>query len=178
MEVATFVDNVSQFEPDESNSMCVAFASAQIILMVPPNQTNPSSPEDIDQLADQIYDSVTGSITQPIPIAVDQLKGILSSYNISFQDIGTDTNSIDAALESGCPVIIQGPESSIHDMTGASPYLWDTTGLNHCLIASGLSDDGGYDVRDSANGSGNPAVYQKDMDLYSAIQVFPSWISN
>src|SRR5215472_15164017 len=121
MEVATFVDNVSQFEPDESTGMCVAFAAAQIIRMVAPDQANTSSPEDIDQLADRIYLSVTGQMTDPIPISVDQLKGVLSDYGVSFEEIGTDTNTIDAALATGCPVIVMGAQSGFHYLTGGSP---------------------------------------------------------
>jgi hypothetical protein len=72
--------------------------------------------------------------------------------------------------------MIQGPESRFLYLNGASPYPWNTAGLNHCIIASGLSNDNGYEVRDAANSAGNPAVYQKNMDLFSAIQIFPIWV--
>jgi len=176
MEVATFVKNVTQFEPNESTGMCVAFSAAQIIRMVAPGHANASSPEDIDQFADYIYVTITGQMTKPIGITVDQLKVILWSYGISFEEIGTNTNSIDAAITSGCPVIVMGAESDFHYLTGDSPYSWNTAGINHCIIIDGLSNNGGYEVRDSANSSDGPVVYNKKMGLFSAIKVFPTWI--
>jgi Peptidase_C39 like family len=175
-EVATFVNNVSQFEPGESTGTCVAFSAAQVIRMVAPNQVNTSTPEDIDELADTIYINVTGQLIDPIPISVDQLKQILDGYGVRFKEIGTDVGSIDAALNAGYPVIVMGTESRFRYMNGASPYRWDTTGINHCIVVSGIYNVNGYYVHDSANSSPNTVVYSKSMDLFCAIEVFPAWI--
>lgn len=174
-EVATFVNNVTQFEPNESTGMCVAFSAAQVIRMVSPGQTNGATPEDIDVLADSIYQNVTGQITAPIPISPDELKAVLYGYGVRFEEIGTDVGSIDAAADAGCPVIIQGAEGGFKYLTGVSPYNWDTSGINHCIVVSGLYNTNGYSIYDSANGSNQAVVYSKNMNLFSAIRVLPAW---
>jgi hypothetical protein len=175
-EVASFVSYVTQFEPGESDGMCVAFCAAQVIKMSPPNEGNPYSTEDIDVLADAIYVATTGSLTASIPIDIPQFHEILSSHGVKFETIGFDTASIDATLSQGYPVVIMGHEYSFINMDGSSPYTWNTANINHAIILSGLSGDDGYQARDSANSRGNPAIYNKGaMRLFSATKIIPSW---
>jgi hypothetical protein len=175
-EVANFVPYVTQFEPGESDSMCLAFCAAQLIKMNPPNEGNPHSTEDIDVLADAIYVATTGSSTASIPINIPQFHEILSSHGVKFETIGFDTAGIDAALSQGCPVVVMGHEYSFINMDGSSPYGWNTADIDHAVILSGLSGDNGYEVRDSANSGGNPAIYNKwAMSLFSATKIIPGW---
>jgi hypothetical protein len=177
MEVATFVNDVSQFEAGESNSQCAAFCAAQVIYMASPGHSNPHSLNDIDQLAEQIYIKVTGGIVRPIPINPEQLKGVLSEHGMRFEEISFNKESIDYALASGCPLIVMGVEGSFTNLDGASPYSWNTAGINHAIILSGMEGHNGYLVRDSANWKGNPAIYDKGrMNLFNAIKVIPYWI--
>lgn len=157
--------------------MCVAFCAAQVIKMSPPNEGNPHSTEDIDATADAIYVATTGSSTASIPIDIPQFHEILSSHGVKFETIGFDTASIDAALSEGCPVVIMGHEYSFINMDASSPYDWNTADIDHAVILSGQSSDNGYEVRDSANSGGNPAIYNKwAMSLFSATKIVPAWI--
>jgi len=177
LEVATFVNNVSQFEPGESSGQCAAFCAAQVIRMAEPGRANASSAEHIDQLAGAIYRQVTGQITEPVPINPEQLKAVLAQYDIKFEEIEATVTSIDAALAQDCPVIVMAWQDS-YLANSNSPYAWDTTGILHAVILSGMRGDG-YEVRDSANPAGNPAIYDKrKMRLYHAIKIIPKWRSS
>jgi len=174
---ANFVPNVTQFEEGESEGECVAFCSAQLKLMSPPWAQNQHTSEDVDQLADQMYTQVTGGTTEPVPISVEEFKGLLTQYQLTFEEIGTDIPSIDAALNAGCPVVIQGAESGFLDIENNSPYPWDTTGIDHAIVAIRSAYSGtSYTVVDSANPQPIFPVYQKTpMQLFSAIKIIPYW---
>jgi hypothetical protein len=173
--LANFVPNVSQFEEGESEGECVAFCTAQVKLMSPPWRENTHTAEDIDQLADQIYAQVTGGTTEAVPISVEEFKEILRQQKLSFEEIGTDHSSIGAALDAGCPVVIQGAESGFLDTQNKSPYTWNTAGIDHAIVAIENTQNA-YRVVDSANPQSTFPVYQKAaMQLFSAIKIIPYW---
>jgi hypothetical protein len=72
-------------------------------------------------------------------------------------------------------VVIQGAESGFLDTQNKSPYAWDTTGINHAIVAI-ESTQNAYRVVDSANPQTPLPVYQKAaMQLFSAIKIIPYW---
>jgi hypothetical protein len=172
MLTANFVLNVSQFHPLKSSGECVAYCVAQLSKMT--YGVNNITPSEIENLADTIYEHVTGQKTQPIPIDVPQLRAVLDELGIGHTDI--PQSAIDLWIAKGYPICVLGPESSFKYPDGTSPYGWDTTGIDHCiLIADSTSTD--YRVCDSANPqNGYPAYRKSSASFFSCLAITPPWV--
>ena len=148
--------NVSQFEPGESLFECGPFAVA---LNHYAGQNAPTgTPEEVDQLADQLWQQRGGGKG----IGMEQLFEMLRIVGLPYQTIGsTELNfQVDQLtpavaldwLRKGHPLICSVSEDSIFDLDlGKSPYGWSTKGLNHIITLAGISDDGNVLVSDPAS---------------------------
>src|SRR5437667_10846606 len=85
MLTANFVLNVSQFHPQKSGGECVAYCVAQLSKMT--YGVNNTTSSEIVNLADTIYQHITGQTTQPIPIDIPQLLAVLDELGIGHTDI-------------------------------------------------------------------------------------------
>jgi len=178
-EVGQFV-SVTQFD-DGNTSKCGFYATATAIGgAVAGGQAWSASA--IASSADQHY----AQLGSPID-GMDQssLHTDLSTYNVTGKDINPDWGTIKANLNAGYPVIICLPEVQVFDKAvGGSPYPWDSAGLNHVILLTGVASDGNVLVRDSANITPpnnirpGPRTYIiANMSPYWATAVSPAWLT-
>jgi hypothetical protein len=150
--------------------------------MVEPGQPNPSMRADISALAISIYNKaeklpdVDGHL---VAMNTAGLVKALKDHDISCEVIEMSKDSIDAALDAGCPVIIHGEEATFVHVNGDSPYHgFDPTKFRHCIILSGIEGNNGYMVRDCANPGRTPDVYDKrkmDITVDDPVKIIPNW---
>jgi hypothetical protein len=142
--------------------------------------------------ADQRYIQIDGpdvlsnqnQMDQPL-CHTDLAKYALSGIDLNSPDSAPSWDAIKASVANGYPVIICVPEPQVFDIeAGGNPYPWNSTGLNHIILVTGIASDGNILVRDSANIESpnnirpGPRHYRIDgLDPYWAIQVKPSWYS-
>jgi hypothetical protein len=174
--VANFVLNVSQFDPGESTSMCMAFCAAQALKMVAPGNANITTAKDINTLADSIYASATGSLVAENIMTKQQLEETLARKGIKYTPITPTIANIDSALDRGHPLIVAGSEANfVYADNGSSPYSWNTAGIDHAIIIAGREGNA-YIVCDSANAKNFLPAYDKSrMKLFYALEIAPYW---
>jgi len=192
-ENATFIDNITQLEPGETEDACVAFSCANVFYSTQPGTPNHHTPEDVDQLADKWYTRETGSITNSNGIDVPQLHTILDGMGLHWEPIPITNNgpandeAVRTALRAGKLVIVCAAESSFFDLEiGRPPYSWNTQPFNHCIVATGNITSGPYKnnvwVRDTVAVSGGyPPSTKRPYDIgkmqyVSLTAVTPSWL--
>jgi hypothetical protein len=193
-ENAVFIDNIDQLEAGETEDACVAFSASNVWHSVQPGKSNPYSAEDVDQMADNWYTKLTGSIDNSDGMSVPQLQEMLRGMGLSFEEIPlshnvSDDDKVRQALKDGKLVIICAAESSFFDLEiGRAPYSWNTQPFNHCIVGSGLITSGPYAnniwVRDTVAVSGGyPPSTRRPYDIgkmqyVSLHAVIPSWLKN
>lgn len=160
-EVADFQD-VSQFEPNESEFECGEFAAATVKFAGYPGRGATGTQEDIDQTADAFYAKYIGPNTQSdiLGTTIEVMHKIIKDCGFDYQDVSaitptsqqaSDIAHIKAALAQGYPLIATITETSVIDLDlGRNPYSWGPSGT-HTVIYSGIASNGNLLVRDSAN---------------------------
>lgn len=180
--------NVSQFEPGESDCECGPYAVA---LNKFAGQDAPSgSAEDVDNLADQLWGSFKHD---PHGVDVATLLSMLDSAGVQYQKIGSvegndhvENLTHDVALQwlnKGYPLICTINESDVFDVDlNSSPYPWlqrepyKSDPPNHIITLAGIADDGNVLVADPANAGSFPLHYQLDsLNFITLVAVVPSW---
>lgn len=146
------------------------------------------TPATISASAAQHYVQFDGSDTADNLLGMTQamLHDDLATYGVSGKDINPDWNTIKASLKAGYPVVICLPEVQVVDKAvGGGPYPWDSTGINHVILLTGIASDGNVLVRDSANitapnsiRSGPRTYIIANMGPFWATAVTPKWFSN
>ena len=108
-----------------------------------------------------------------------QLYKLIVEKGGHFQATSLAMSVILAWVRLGYPVILAVQESSVYDMqVGGTPYHWDTAGLDHIIVATGVAKSGNPLVRDSANvGRPGPREYLgAKLQLLSATIFVPTWL--
>lgn len=183
-EVGQFT-SVTQFDGG-STGKCGFFAAATAVGSAVSGE-QPWTPDTIASSAAQHYVQFDGSDTTDNLLGMTQamLHDDLATYGVSGKDINPDWNTIKASLKAGYPVIICVPEIQIVDKAvGGGPYPWDSTGINHVILLTGIAPDGNVLVRDSANitapnsiRSGPRTYIIANMSPFWATAVTPKWYS-
>lgn len=187
-EVAVFAPDDNQFGAGQSVDKCGPEAVATMWHSVAPGHPNPYTAEDIHVMAHDDYIKFCGP---DVPsdsngTSDQQLYAMLEEHGFRY-DIGPASIAwVKEQLDRGLIVIIGISESSVVDNAlGANPYNWNTTGLNHIIVASGAGAGGELLVRDTANidhsGIVRPGPRHYDanrLQLFSATAVHPTWITN
>ena len=170
------VVNVSQFPGKGlSPDMCVAYAAAIVRFAGQATHRATGTPAQVTKLAEFWYNLLTGNLTNTAGMNLDQLHTMLSGMGLSWYAVGTDMNDIKAAIGKARPVLIQAPENSYYDVALGDivPYTWNTTGINHCIVASGVAKDGvNLLCHDTANIDVN-GVIRKGPRIYDASKMRP-----
>ena len=156
---------VSQFEPDESAFECGPFAVA---LNKFAGRNGPTgSPEDIDQLADRLWQKYGGGQG----IGMQQLFDMMHDVGLHYQTIGStelhfQVDQLTPAvamqwLHKGYPVICSVAETSVYDLDlRDTPYHWTPTGY-HIITLAGISEDGNFLVSDPASVPANQRPFPR-----------------
>lgn len=190
-EVATFATPNNQLVGTPNQDECVAFGCATIYYSGPPNGVPSGTGDQIRQSANYWYARETGDPASSAGLNVPQEYDILRGLGLKFVGLpidGNSTHSSDVAnvehwLNQGVPVLICGVEDDFFDVLDGDqiPYGWRIN-ANHCIVASGISPDGNWYVRDYLNVSlpgvvpGSRRIYDKSkMFLISGTAVFPRW---
>ncbi len=190
-EVATFAEPNNQLVGTPNQDECVAFGCATIFYSGPPNGQPSGNGDQIRASANYWYARETGDPYSSAGLSVPQEYDILKGMGLSYVGLPIDANSNHASdvaqvehwLNQGVPVLICAVEDSFYDIGNGDqiPYGWRIN-ANHCVVASGISPDGNWFVRDYLNVSlpgvvpGSRRVYDKGkMFLISGTAVFPRW---
>ena len=182
-EVADFLDT-SQFAYGHSAYECVAYSAALIRYCGQPNTGPTGNASQIFDLAQYWYATEEGSNDQQNTngMSLDAEYSMLSGIGLAYQQLEATIPSVFTSLQNGYPVMVCGVESSFYDMQigDSVPYPWVPTG-NHCIVASGISNDGNLLVHDTANISNGivrpgPRIYDASkMQIVSATAVAAPW---
>lgn len=127
--------------------------------------------------AHQLYAQFDGSDTIDNQAGMTQamLHDVLHAYHITGEDIAPDWTHIKQSLASGKPVIICAPETQMIDVgVGGSPYPWNSDGINHIILLTGIASDGNVLVRDSANIT-PPNTIRPGPRVYAISELSPFW---
>lgn len=164
---------VSQFESGESVNECGPFAVA--MNRYAGKDAPGGSPEDVDQLADNLWQQFGGGQG----IGMQQLFDMLHTAGVRYQTVGSDELNLHVDqltpavalqwLRQGYPLICTVNESNVIDLDlGRSPYPWlaeepyHSNPPNHIFTLAGIADDGNVLVADPANAGSFPRRYQLD----------------
>lgn len=184
-EVGQFT-SVTQFDGG-STGKCGFFSAATVVGSAAAGG-QPWTPATISASAAQHYVQFDGSDTADNLLGMTQamLHDDLATYGVSGKDINPDWITIKASLKAGYPVVICLPEVQVVDKAvGGGPYPWDSTGINHVILLTGIAPDGNVLVRDSANitapnniRSGPRTYIITNMGPFWATAVTPKWFSS
>ena len=151
MQLDMHFPTVSQFEHGESAYECGFFTVALLTAL---GQHAPLlTAEQVDQLADRLYEQVDGPNTRSNTngMSLDAWYHCLREEKIQFAGIGTGVQEIAGALEQGQPVAVTVDESSVVDLDlrNPVPYAWPPSGT-HIITIIG-QDASAWLCLDSAN---------------------------
>ena len=186
-EVASFRD-VDQFQPAKTQFACGFFACAVVKAMAPVGQSPAQSASEMIAEAEQWYAQYNGdnAISNLNGMTLQQLYDLVVQIGLHFQASSTDPHVLRAWLALGYPVIVAGAETGFYDreMGDRVPYPWTPSG-SHIIVLTGVTADGNFRVRDSANVSSlfdpnalrsGPRIYDAArMQLISATAIVPPW---
>jgi hypothetical protein len=180
---------VSQFEPPESDAECGPFAVA--LNKYAGKDAPGGSPEDVDVLADRLWDTHEHSDGG---IMVPALLKMLDDTGLHYQKIGSvegndhvENLTHETALHwlrQGYPLICTVNEKEVIDLDlGGSPYAWlqrepwKSNPPNHIFTLAGIADDGNVLVSDPANANAFPRRYQLDrLNFITLVAVILPWM--
>jgi hypothetical protein len=184
-EVGQFT-SVTQFDGG-STGKCGFYATTTVVGSAAPGG-HPWSAASIASSADQHFVQFDGADIANNQTGMTQasLHSDLATYKLTGQDISADWNTVKQSLANGYPVIVCLPEDQVVDMgLSGSPYPWNSTGLNHIILLTGIAADGNVLVRDSANivAPNNvrpgPRTYKIiGLSPYWATAVTPAWYAS
>ncbi len=187
-EIANFQD-VDQFQPAKTQFACGFFACAIVKSMAPvghnPTQTVPQMIAEAEQWYAQ-YDG-DNSISNTDGMSLQQLYKLLAQIGLHYVTGSLDIAILQAWLRLGYPILVAGLETSFYDMSlgDVVPYPWQPSG-NHIIVLTGVTDDGNFLVRDTANVTNlyNPTTLRPGPRKYDAAKmllvsvtiVVPPWL--
>jgi hypothetical protein len=179
-EIANFVD-VDQFVKGRSLMTCGFCATRCCFGATQPGHPVTDTPAKIEQDTDAWYREYNGPdvTSNQNGMSLWQLYRLIVGKGGHFQATSLAMSVILAWVKLGYPVILAVHESSVVDLAvGGNPYHWDTTGLNHIIVATGQSARDNPLVRDSANvGRSGPREYDgARLQLLSATIFVPTWL--
>lgn len=150
MEVCSVVD-VSQFEPGKTVDACGFYSVSLLFHAGKTGQATPFNASDVALWADGEYTKYDGPDVASNGSGMDMatLLAVLHDAGLHYQVIGSDelsyhTERLTAAylrawLNLKFPLILAVAESSVYDLDlQGSPYAWDTSGLYHIIVATGI----------------------------------------
>lgn len=178
-EVADFVD-VSQFIPGRSAYECVAYSAALCYYAGLPGHGPTGTALQASNLAQYWYGREEGSnlASNTNGMSVEAMYNMLQGMGLEYSPIVASLAQVKIAIAGGLPVMLCGAETGMYDVLLGDrvPYSWTPTG-NHCIVVSGVRDDGNLLVHDCAsiNSSGvrpGPRVYDASkLQIVSATAV-------
>lgn len=174
-EVGTFT-SVTQFHGPDINE-CGFYAVATALGCAAPGSPGWSAA----QIA-TVADSDAQRMGDANGMTQESLHTDLAYHHLKFADIAANWNSVKQAVQAGTPVIVCVPESQVFDVAvGGSPYPWNSDGIDHIILVTGVASSGNIYVRDSANIVApnsirpGPREYKTGMTLYWSTAVTPAW---
>lgn len=179
-EVANFID-VDQFVKGRSLTTCGFCATRSCFGATQPGKAITDTPAKIERDTDAWYTEYDGPdvTANHNGMSLWQLYRLIVEKGGHFQATSLAMSVILAWVRLGYPVILAVTESSVLDVrVGGSPYHWDTAGLDHIIVATGVAASGNPLVRDSANvGRPGPREYVgTKLQLLSATVFVPTWL--
>jgi hypothetical protein len=188
-EVADFLDT-SQFLPGRSAYECVFYAAALLKYCGEPGRGATGSAVAASNLAQYWYGREEGSTaaTNTNGASLDTEYQVLQALGLQYHplelhgDNHADIALVKEWLSRGCPLLICGAETGMHDLALGDrvPYSWTPTG-NHAIVASGIAPDGNILVHDTANVDSHgvrpgPRIYDASkLALVSATAISLPW---
>lgn len=187
-EIASFQD-VDQFQPAKTQFACGFFACAVAKSMAPVGHHPTQTASQMIAEAEQWYAQYDGdnSLSNTNGMSLQQLYKLLAQIGLRYVPASLNTAALRAWLRLGYPIIVAGAETSFYDMDMGNvvPYPWRPSG-NHIIVLTGVTTDGNFLVRDTANVSNlyNPATLRPGphkydaakMRLISATVIVPPWL--
>ncbi|HLH62752.1 MAG TPA: hypothetical protein VKV20_13795 [Ktedonobacteraceae bacterium] len=187
-EIASFQD-VDQFQPAKTQFACGFFACSIVKSMAPVGHAPTQTVAQMIAEAEQWYAQYDGnnSISNTDGMTLQQLYKLLAQIGLHFVPASLDIATLRAWLRLGYPILIAGLETTFFDMGlgDVVPYPWQPSG-NHIIVLTGVTADGNFLVRDSANVTNlynsttlrpGPRKYDAaKMRLVSATVVVPPWL--
>lgn len=184
-EIAVFIDD-NQFGLNQSTMKCGPEVVSLFWHSVAPGQKNPYTSADVHAMAHADYVRFIGADNPGDMAGTSEatLYQMLEFHSFRYEKLPIDLAAILSALKAGFPVIVGGvAESSVFDVTlGKNPYNWNTAGLYHIILATGIAQSGNLLVRDTANiGSQGivrpgPREYEASRLQFTTVtRVVPSW---
>jgi Peptidase_C39 like family len=153
-EIADFCD-ADQFQPAKTQDACGFFAVSIVDGAAPVGQPCRKTAAKIISDAETWYAQYNGdnSISNQMGMSVPQEQQLLSQVGLHWFQIETSVSVIRAWVKAGYPVIIAGAEAGMYDMGlgDVVPYYWNYQSFNHIITITGVTSDGNFLVRDSAN---------------------------
>ncbi len=153
-EVADFCD-ADQFQPAKTQDACGFFAVALVDAAAPVGKPCTKTVAQVISEAETWYAQYDGdnSISNNLGMSLPQLYQLLKQVGLQYYPLRLDVNQIRDWVKAGFPVIIMGAEAGMHDMGlgDVVPYYWNFQSFNHTITITGVTSDGNFLVRDSAN---------------------------
>jgi hypothetical protein len=153
-EVADFCD-ADQFQPAKTQEACGFFAVACVDAAAPAGHPCTKTVAQVIAEAETWYAQYNGSndLSNVAGMTQDQLHQLLKQVGLQYYQLANDLNQIRSWIQAGFPVIINGVEDSYYDIALGDivPYYWNGAGLDHIITLTGVTSDGNFFVRDSAN---------------------------
>lgn len=179
-EVADFID-VSQFIPGRSAYECVAYSAALCYYAGLPGHGPTGTALQASNLAQYWYGREEGSnlAANTNGMSLQAMENMLDGMGLHWTPATlVSVQGVKMCIEQGTPVMLCGAETGMYDVLLGDrvPYAWAPTG-NHCIVVSGVRDDGNLLVHDCAsiNSSGvrpGPRVYDASkLQIVSATAV-------
>jgi hypothetical protein len=153
-EVADFCD-ADQFQPSKTQDACGFFAVACVDAAAPAGSPCTKTVAAVIAEAENWYAQYNGdnSISNQDGMTTAQEYQLLKQVGLQYYPLNNDVNQIRQWVKAGFPVIIAGGEAGMYDMGlgNVVPYYWNYQSLNHIIVITGVTNDGNFLVRDSAN---------------------------
>lgn len=179
-EVADFCD-ADQFQPAKTQGACGFFAVACVDAAAPAGHPCTKTVAQVIAEAETWYAQYDGSndISNFAGMIQDQLHQLLKQVGLQYYQLNNNLNQIRFWIKAGFPVIINGVEDSYYDMAlgDVVPYYWNGAGLDHIITLTGVTSDGNFLVRDSANVTdlNNPNSLRPGPRKYDASKIQLLW---
>ena len=196
-EVCSVVD-VSQFaEIGHSVDKCGFYAISLLKYAGKPGQSPTGTAAQVASWADTEYVAYDGpdAFSNNNGMTVGMEYSVINDAGLHYQGIGTTETGfhterltadyVRAWLKPGYPVIIAVAEDTVYDLDlGAKPYAWNTTGLFHIIVATGIAADNNLLCHDTASIDSNgvrrgPRRYDAERlqaGMISATAVVMPWL--
>jgi N-acetyl-anhydromuramyl-L-alanine amidase AmpD len=158
------VTDTSQFAAGRSTDKCGFYAVSLLKYAGKAGASPTGSAAQVAVWADAEYVKYDGQDTSNngSGMTVPMLYKVIGDAGLHYEGIGatetklhTDHLTADyvrAWLRMGYPVVLAVQEDNVFDIDlGTRPYLWDTTGLSHVIVATGVAPDGNLLCHDTAS---------------------------